>query len=308
MKYRSREEWTTLTVPITDGGTIDIKINNWIVQYIPTKLVFRPKRPNNQLFLPPNQAQRKRRKHLDDHRHGAALTAHILEKIGSLNVKARSLKDRFDYRVGLDGDFINSPNVKNLWHYVEDGVVLEVYMPDGCCRYSWDESYRHVIPREPMIPQYAERRSYFYISNEIADIARDFSWTVMDGHAVTRNLDYGAFKGSIYPLRKLVCELSGVKTTDVTIPARMSKYYQKAVDEGNYKSRSKYEDVVSSDLATNNRMFVAEKKIAHRRIYAEKYIEFKSPNVIAQDLRFQSIRVGGKYAEQTETNTSTVGE
>lgn len=296
MKYRSRDEWTTLTIALSDGGTIDIKINKWLVSSIPTKMVYRPCRPFNQLYLLPNRAQIKRRRYDDDRRHGMALTTYVLELLAS-NVSNSRLRDRFDYRVNQAQDFIQSCNPKNDWFNTSQGCVLKVTYPEGYCRHSWDEIKPHVYPKEPIIVRRAERVGYFLVSEAIADVARDFSWTMTETEAMCGTFDYQGLKGTRFRLAKLVCELSGLAVSNVVIPARMTKYYEAAVngtDTRALRRRAKFENMLSSECTTTNRMYIQSRFISKKRLHLCKYVDIPElNNITALDLRIDGIRVGG---------------
>jgi len=296
MKYRNRDDWTVLTVALADGGTMDIKINKWLVGIIPTKLVYRPRRPYNQLYLLPNKAQIKRRKHEDDRRHGMALTAYILSKVGADSVTASRLRDRFDYRVGSNGDFIQSCNPKNTWYDTELGSVLKITLPDGFCRHVWDRIGAHIEPKESILPARVERHGYFLVSETIADVARDYNWIMDENHAYCSSLKHEKLHGSRYKLSKFVCELSGVKVSKITEAPRLTKYYEKSLqgtDNRSLHRRAHFENALSSEKKTSNRMYIDGKFISHRRIYADKLVHIPELNITAIDLRVDSIRVGG---------------
>lgn len=295
MRYRSRDEWTTLTIALSDGGTLDIKVNKWLVSSIPTKMVYRPARPFNQLYLLPNRAQIKRPRYDNDRRHGQALTAYILTLLDS-NVTASRLRDRFDYRVNQAQDFIQSCNPKNDWFHTAQGWVLKVTYPEGYCRHSWDQLKEHVYPKLPVIPRRAERVGYFLVSETIADVAKDFSWIMDENEAVCSSFDYQNLKGKRFRLARLVCELSGLAVSGVVVPARLTKYYEAALANTDNKSlhrRAKFENSLSSENSTSNRMYVQSKFISKRRLHLLKYEAIPELNITALDLRIEGIRVGG---------------
>lgn len=296
MKYRSRDDWTTLNVALADGGSIDIKINKWLVGIIPTKLVYRPQRPYNQLYLLPNRVQIKRARHANDRRHGMALTAYILQKIESDTVTASRLRDRFDYRIDSRGDFIQSCNPKNTWYDTELGSVLKITLPDGFCKHVWDNVGEHIQPREDVIAARAERHGYFLVSETIADSARDHNWIMDEKDAYCSRMEHENLKGYKYKLSKFACELSGIKVSNITVSPKLTKYYEKALsgtDNRSLHRRARFENALSSEKKTSNRMYIDGKFISHRRIYATKLVFIPELNITAIDLRVESIKVGG---------------
>ena len=295
VKYRNRDEWVTLNIALVDGGSIDIKVNKWLVGKIPTKLVYRPKRQFNQLFLLPNSAQLKRPKYDNDRRHGRALTAYILDQAKS-NAMITRLRDRFDYRIDQLGDFVQSCNVKNQWFDVEGGCVLKITLPEGFCIHAWDKVRENVYPQKEIIPARDERVGYFFMTETIADVAKDFHWLMNELEAVCSKLEYQNLKGNRFRLVRLVCELSGIPVTNVIEPARISKYYEAAIngtDDRSLRRRAKFENALSSEQATSNHMYVQSKFVSNKRIHADKFIKIPELNITAVDLRIDSIRVGG---------------
>jgi hypothetical protein len=295
MKYRSRDEWTTLVVALADGGSIPIKVNKWLVSKIPMKMVYRPKRQHNQLYLLPNREQLKRLKYDNDRRHGKALTSYILDIVES-DATASRLVDRFDYRVNQSGDFIQSCNPKNEWFDTEQGCVLKVTLPYGFCKRAWDEQKGHIYPKMVVIPAMEERVGYFVMSETIADIAKDYDWILNENEAICSKFEYQNLKGGRFRLARLVCELSGIAVTNIVVPARPSKYYEaslNATDDRSLRRRVKFEDSLSSDKVTSNGMYVQSKFVSRRRILADKHVEIPELKITALDYHIESIRVGG---------------
>lgn len=298
MKYRSRSEWTELTIPVDEVVSVKIKINKWLVKYIPKRLCYRPLRKVSQLFLLPNKEQRKRRKYDDDHRHGMSLGNHILACMECFNVRSTRLKDRFDFRVDDSGDFIGSTNVKNIWHNTEMGLVLEVILPEGHCHSVWDgiEVGPHIYPNVAAIDRYLERKAYYLVSETVADKAQDYNWTVVDSEATCIHKEETSHLGKAFRLKKLVCELSGVAVSNISIASRMSKYYEKAIEDTSdrgRRARAKFENALPSEKTTSNKMYVDSKFIHFKKIHCTKHIHIPELNVTALDMRIESIRVGG---------------
>lgn len=303
MKYRSRDEWTTLTIALADGGSIDIKINKWLVSKIPMKMVFRPKRPHNQLFLLPSSLQLKRPKYDDDRRHGRSLTSYLLDAVESDATNSR-LRDRFDYRIDSNNDFMQSCNPKNEWFDTDKGCVLRITLPEGFSRHAWNVIQENVYPKASVIPARAERVGYFLMTEAIADVAKDFSWIMNESEALCSKLEYQNLKGINFRLVRLVCELSGVAVSNVLVPARTSKYYEASMngkDDKSLRRRAKFEDALASEKTTSNNMYVQSKFISKKRIYAQKFLEIPELNITALDLRIESIRVGGLKRDENHT-------
>ncbi len=302
MKYRNRDEWTTLTISLADGGTLDIKINKWLVDKIPQKMVYRPQRASNQLFLLPNSEQMKRRKHENDRRHGKALTCYLLESVENFNTGNYKLLDRFDYRMNSVNEFVSACKISNKWHEVEGGSVIEIHMPEGFCKVQWDGFLANVYPRETLLTAYMARTGYFFLANEVADVAKDYHWAMDEYEPVCYNLD-----GKRKRLARLVCELGGMQTTNIMEPSRMSKYYEKAINGTDNKSlrrRAKFENTITTEQKTSNHMYVHGKFISHKKMHLEKYIDIPELKITALDLRLQSIRVGGSSNETTHHTTA----
>src|ERR1043165_8157457 len=133
IRYKSKSEWIELEVPIEGGGVVVIKINKYLVKFVPKRLVYRPRRKRSKLFLCPNKAQRQRTK--KDRKHGIAFADYILEKADSpVTASHAKLLNYYDFRIDAStGEFVNSSIAKNEYRRVPslDGVLLKITIPDG---------------------------------------------------------------------------------------------------------------------------------------------------------------------------------
>jgi hypothetical protein len=304
MKYKNRAEWTTLTISLADGGSVDIKINKWLVNKIPMKMVYRPKRPHNQLYMLPNSAQMKRLKHDNDRRHGKALTAYLLETVENFDTGNYRLLDRFDYRINENNEFVSACKISNKWHDIDGGSVLEVNFPAEFCKKSWDTPQLNIYPKleSVQIPMGMARKCYFFMTDVVADTAKDYHWDADEYEAFSNNVN-----GKRVRLARMVCEIGGVQTIGISEPSRMSKYYEKAINGTDNKSlrrRAKFENTITTEQKTSNHMYVHGKFISHKRLHLEKFIDIPELNITALDMRLQSIRVGGQSEETQHHSTS----
>ncbi len=296
-RYKSRSDWVEVPITVEDGAKIMIKVNTWLLPLIPERLCFRPKRNRCTLFLCPNKEQMKRPRCFNDRRHGQAFAEYIMAKWGDgATSMSHARTDMYDFRIGDDGVFTSAVWQHNTYHDVDEGTLLQIDLPDGFPCDLWTKVDKHVWPKVDLIYQNAARTVYFLVDNAIAMELKEFSWKpCMDGADAkcSRILDESGRSIKGYSLKRLVAALGGLQVNNINIAPRLSTYYNKAIEGNNLSSRARFENTIVSDVSTNNRMFTKAKFITHRRVHADKYVVIQSKNVIALDLRLESLRIGG---------------
>ena len=301
-KAKVADDWCILRIEVDDGAAVDIKVNKRHAHFIPKRMVYRPQRVN-QLYLLPNEVQRARPKHINDHRHGRTLSDYLSDTVsanGMLASNARNTRsDPLDYRINLsNGRYVCAVYAKNIYHKVADGYVLEVFYPEGAAK-EWSEPTENVYPQCAYLNKGAERHCYFLIDDDMIDRAREQDWITfrsgIEAYASQFQKDDGTL-GNTYALKKLVVVKNNVNVAHHVEKPRLTRGYLKAIDAGEkgYASRSKYENTIMSDQNTSNRMFTKAKERMYRRLHCDKYVAIPELNVIALDVRFQSIRLGGQ--------------
>ena len=305
-----KKEWTLLEVPLMDGGTISIKINKYLVEKIPTKLVYRPKRRFNKLFLPPNSEQLKRPKYDDDHRHGRALTQHLLEAAGCASTRNTRLVDYDDYRIDPDNlDFIGSLNVKNYWRAVPGvGTVLKITTPAFYHKSDFKFRPAHCYPNDKeFLAHYTEKWAYYLLDDAVLDTVKDAMWLMDTTPGKHEPVAMGELEWNNEVLYKpaiklIICEATGNAVRNVFIQSRLNKYYEATLgnmDKKKLRSRAKFENMIASEKHSNNSMYTQSRIISRRHIHCDKHINVEvSPGqtITALDMRMQSIRIGGNKA------------
>jgi hypothetical protein len=297
IRTKSQTEWVELPVNVDDGVVIKIKVNKRHAHFIPTRLVYRPKRKNS-LYLVPNRQQNKRKKYADDRRHGRALTEHLLDMTeGSTSRVAR--EDPFDYRIDLtNGRFLSEIRVKNVFHQCELGIVLEIHYPSGLAK-EWSECRSNVKPEQSIIFEGIERKAYFLVDENMRSYIVDQDWESFNGgddaYCPTFKIENGNHKRMLL-LKKLVCEVNGALIGAQTVASRMTKGYEIALNKGikGYAKRAEYENRIMTDQTTSNRMYTKKRDLAFRTVHCDKYVAIPELGITALDVRFQSIRIGGK--------------
>jgi len=295
MKWKKRSDWVELEVSVDDGVKLKIKINKCLVQYVPKNLVWRPHR-RNQLYLLPNAKQAKRNRAVDDRRHGQALTERILNNIPDACIARMQRSDPLDYRFDYaTNTFCSAITPRNTYHKVAEGTVLEVHWP---ANYGHADELRpkNVYPDKELFFLEGEARSgYFLIDDNVVDEVKQYDWTMNYklGECFSKNVEDKS--GSRYKLEKLVAKLNKVEVNDRVVQSRMTRGYRAAVDGGvgKYKERAAYENRTPDEMSTNNRMFTKRRIYKFRKFHCDKFLAIPELNIIALDVRFNSIRIGG---------------
>lgn len=294
IKTKSVTEWVELPVAVDDGVVIKIKVNKRHAHYIPKRLVYRPSRKNS-LYLVPNRKQNQRKRYADDHRHGQSLTEYLLNAVdGTCDRVNRS--DPFDYRIDPNSTkFVSAIGVKNIYHKCAFGTVLEIYYPEGVAK-EWSANRSNVIPHQTTIFEGVERRAFFLVDDDVLFRMKDQDWCAYNGghEAFCRTFKEDGGIKQMYSLKKLVCGVNNALIGAQTIASRLTKGYEKALNDGvkGYAKRAEYENRMITDQTTKNRMYTKKKTISYRRIRCNKYVAIPELGVTALDVRFQSITIG----------------
>lgn len=300
LKYKNRQEWVELIVEVEDSAKIAIKVNKFMVQHVPKRLCLRMQRKSCTLFLCPTRKQMRRRRHFNDHRHGMSLARHLLDKFGEGACKYDYTRsDLYDFRLREDGKYTTSIAPINNYHRVKDGVVLEVIHPQGYASGIWGDTYRNLYPKVEILGDTDERRLYYLLDDSVAEAVREIDWYIckLENYVSIRSkahLDDDFKRVPSDRLERFVASIAGLQVRNVVVPSRLSTYYKRAIEKDNLKARAKFENTIASDVTTANRMFTKEKFIKFRQIHADKYVAIPELDIIALDVRHESLRIGGK--------------
>lgn len=301
MRYKRRSDWVELIVEVDDSAKIAIKINTFMVQHVPTRLCLRMRRKNCTLFLCPNKKEMKRRRYpANDRRHGISLARHLLDKYGDgASVYDYARSDMYDFRIRDDGKYEASICAINNYHRVKDGVVLEIRHPEGYTSGVWTDIYKHLYPKADILNEKQERSAYYLINESMESSIREFDWHIVKGDneisiRSKRTIDEDGKRVPSERLERFIANLAGLQVRNVVVPSRLSTYYKKAIESDNLRARAKFENTINSEVATTNRMFTKAKFIKFKQIHAEKFVAIPELDVIALDVRHESLRIGGK--------------
>lgn len=279
--WKSKSEWCTIHVHIQKNHRIPIKINKFLVQYIPQKL-FLPEGKNG-LYLVDNDIT----KFYND-RHGRSLASVIIERCGGEDNGGRRLHrhDVLDYRVDpRNNEFVAAQTVKNTWR-VNLGLLKIEHPAETKPWYPRDS---HEDFRFPKGIATDVRLVYVQVDPEFAPRLQDYNWLFNDEsddvYSTTED-------GDRVLLKRLVAEWAGMDIGPSVVPARMTKAYEKALNGDSIKHlrrRAKLENIDFPEQKGVNSRFTKPKQVKYRQVFAEKlcYWDFGQ----ALDYRKESIRV-----------------
>ena len=311
-KYRTKNEYTTITVPRFDNiSTIHITINLFLIQYVPVTLGLR----NGVIIC----------------KDGTPLKVLLLEKLEiGINVRrfwaSVSIQDEFDLRVdGTDLTFM-SRNIDRVRYHFIDGeeddesyVVVEVredtrnnrfrWMPDVEAK--WRIPYGHTI-NEPRV-------SYVIIDEDVYERADEIFWDDRDQEWMVRDMaveDSSKFtvKGFVKPtqLKRMVAEMSGLQINNVYVQPEVNSRYELAMNctagldtkEGRTAARRRYKYENHSSVDKGQRMYKDARHVKRRHVVADKQYFCTSiyggVGVWCFDMRKQSVRLRGIQAPEQD--------
>lgn len=295
-RYKSKSEWTTVTVECQAKGCLSFKINKVFLRYIPKRLYFCGK--TKQFHLWPTAEQKNRRD--QTLRHGERFITYLCNCLG-LPHNCRGLQDIADYRYDFDTNcFIGSTHVRNVWTELEDGWLLEVIAPRNSFTYIWPPGSnleKCTIPNDRTLVPEEQKSSFAFIDKTEINEFQEYVWQSNPDKFFSNT----AVEFPKLPLKNLVCSINNANFKDVFIPAEMTARYKKAVEGGlgdvkMARVRSKLENMAICEMSTNNRMYKQARRLQYKKVYCEKFIELvvNGKTITAMDMRFQSIRIGGR--------------
>jgi hypothetical protein len=307
IKYTNKYQCETVTLAVKTGGTINgtinVKINTFCRRYIPSIVRVSDFRGKPDVLTVSGLPLRIwLQEELDEE-------ADIRDKYG-ITVR----EDPFDFRVDPnDLTYIARREDRIRYHYIDDGIVLEIQENYHNTFRGWPavqaESHQFRVP--VCNTKHKPRRLFIIIDERVLDYIEKVWYNPhIDEFLVWDRLSKVDKKR---PLKRLVCEVAGIRTENVYIAPRLNTRYkdamEKSVDvstqEGILAARriAHYEN----KLHTSNRgnMFTKPRYIKRMKILAEKEYFcteiYDGVGVWCLDMRAASLRLPGSQAPERLT-------
>lgn len=294
IKWKTKYDVVELPIIIQNNEVLTIKINAFMAHLVPKYGYFLPKNcPNGVCFRAENPTSKSP--------HGRSLAKKIYDFLGRPSSgKAISRYDVHDFSVDpVDNCFNSTKTTRNIWHEYGDEAVLEIRINDSNVMwYPTDAKYQY--------PSFCdmdnERKVVFVVFDSCVLEAlrnKECDWTYTKTNN-TDNMDVTALytDTSSIKLKRVLAELYGFNIGMQTIPSRYNKYYQRAIETGNYKARVKFENRTNDEKHGSTILFTRaiNKQYLSVRATKEYFADWLYDGIGAWclDMRKQSLLVGGQ--------------
>lgn len=288
MRYKSQKDVSEVSVFTQKGIETRIKINNFMVGWVPKHLIM----GQDGLHI---------RSKKDPTMPGILLATHLLNKLGQVFASRKVvLSDPYNLVYDVDAcSFEANKCNKNRYYECGDITVLEIELRNTIDAWSPVEAgYRF-----PSVYYLNAPVRYVWVAFDTKHLnimrQSEYDWTAMERNG---QMDIFCDDGAtIVRLKKVLARWSGMNVDGYIRPARFSKTYQRAIDENNLALRAKYDNMTNEEKIGNLKMMLPAKKVSFSRVHIDKTVFVPEMHggcgQICLDMRAQSIRVGGSEVD-----------